>query len=96
MEFNYACRDITNFELIKQNFDLAGYVLPKLIFWNVTSRGMQTPVMQDENGVYLVSGYSPSIFEKAINAQACSPIEMMLEVLNNERYNKLDEVLASV
>ena len=93
MEFNCACRDITNFDLIKQNFDLAGYILPKLIFWNVASRGMQTPVMLDENGVYLVSGYSPSIFEKAINAQTCFPIEMMLEVLNNERYNKLDEVL---
>ena len=96
MEFDCADRNFTNFHTIQNKFNDAGYILPKLIFWNVASRGQQAPVTKDERGVYLVSGYSPSIFQKAINAVAVTPIEMMLEVLNCERYNQLDSVLTDI
>ena len=96
MQFDCCVEGATNFEIAKQNFDLAGYIMPKIIFWNVNSRGSINPVTQNEEGVYLVSGCSPSIFEKAINASATTAEEMMLEVLNGERYNKLDEVLSVV
>ena len=86
----------TNFEIAKQNFDLAGYTLPKIIFWNVDSKGKQAPVEKNEQGVYLVSGCSPSVFEKAINASAQTPMEMLLEILSNERYAPLDTALAEV
>ena len=35
-------------------------------FWNVNSCNDQTPVTQNDKGVFLVSGCSPSIFEKAV------------------------------
>ena len=98
MEFNQCMDDgdVTNFESAQRKFAAKGYTLPKIIFWNVSSRGKQAPVTKDEKGVYLVSGYSPSIFEKAINATAVSPIEMMMEVLDNPRYTSVKEVLAAL
>lgn len=88
MEFN-ACTSGRNFDGIRRKYEAAGYKLPLLVFWNVSSRNNQTPVTQDENGVYLVSGCSPSIFEKAVKAQAATPYEMMLEVLNGPRYEPI-------
>ena len=95
MEFNRCMDDgdLTNFERAKGRFEMFGYTLPKVIFWNVASRNLQAPVTKDEKGVYLVSGCSPSIFEKAINATAVSPIEMMMEVLDNPRYAPVKEAL---
>lgn len=88
MEFN-ACTSGRNFDGIRRKYEAAGYALPTLIFWNVSSRNDQTPVTKDENGVYLVSGCSPSIFEKAVQAKATTPLEMMVEVLNGPRYEPI-------
>jgi hypothetical protein len=89
MEFDYCVTNNTNLEVIKAKYAVSGYTLPTLIFWNVDSRNDQTPVTMDEKGTYLVSGCSPSIFEKAIKAQATTPMEMMLEVLNGPRYEPI-------
>lgn len=89
MEFNACCEMHTNFEHIKLKYQKAGYEMPKLVFWNVNSRNNQTPVTQDEQGTYLVSGCSPSIFSKAINTTATTPMELMLEVLNGPRYERV-------
>jgi hypothetical protein len=89
MEFDSCVTNNTNLEVIKAKYAASGYTLPTIIFWNVDSRNDQTPVTMDEKGTYLVSGCSPSIFEKAIKAQACSPIEMCLEVLNGPRYEPI-------
>ena len=96
MEFDRCMRDssLTNFESAKRKFADAGYELPKVVFWNVASRGQQAPVTKDEKGVYLVSGCSPSIFQKAVNATAVSPIEMLMEVLDNPRYAPVKEAVA--
>lgn len=88
MEFN-SCTSGRNFDGIRRQYEAAGYKLPTLIFWNVNSRNDQTPVTKDQSGVYLVSGCSPSIFEKAVKAQATTPYEMMLEVLNGPRYEPI-------
>ena len=89
MEFDYCVTNNTNLEVIKAKYAVSGYTLPTIIFWNVDSRNDQTPVTMDEKGTYLVSGCSPSIFEKAIKAQATTPMEMMLEVLNGPRYEPI-------
>lgn len=88
MEFN-ECGEHTNLEALKVKYAQAGYVIPKVVFWNVASRNKQTPVTQDERGTYLVSGCSPAIFTKAINTKACTPMQLMLEVLNGPRYERV-------
>jgi len=83
----------TNFELIKAKYARAGYPMPTLVFWNVASRGKQTPVTKDERGVYLVSGASPSIFTAALNTKAVTPTDLMKDVLNSNRYAAIEEAL---
>ena len=95
MEFNSSNvgGNRTNFEVIKRKFADAGYEMPILIFWNVASRRNNSPVTKDEHGVFLVAGASPSIYKATINAKAVTPLEMMLEALNVDRYAAVEEAL---
>ena len=59
--------------------------MPKVVFWNVASRNIQSPVEMNEQGVTLVSGCNPRIFSM-VTEDKCTPYEYMLDVLNQERY----------
>ena len=65
--------------------------MPLLVFWNVDSRQDNVPVTQNEKGVILVSGASPTIFKMVM--QKTTPHEFMLSVLNSERYKPLEKAL---
>lgn len=93
MQFNSATGNFTNFEAVQSKYARAGYEMPTIIFWNVSSRNNETPVTKDANGVYLVSGASPSIYQSAIKAKAVTPTELMIEVLTSERYAPVMEAL---
>lgn len=90
MEFNYCTRDagLTNFDYAKKIYEKAGYELPKLVFWNVASRKLQVPVRMNEQGVTLVSGCSPKIFEQVLSNET-DPYSFMLEVVKSKRYEKI-------
>ena len=87
MEFNYCVKNsgATNFENAKAQFEAAGYKLPRVVFWNVQSRNTQQPVTQNEQGVALVSGCTPRIFNMLANGQL-SPMGYMMVILGAERY----------
>ena len=57
-------------------------------FWNVASRNRQQPVKQNEQGVALISGATPRIFEMVAGGKL-SPYTFMLEILEKERYAKI-------
>ncbi len=90
MEFNCCVRNAgaTNFENAKVKFAVHGYQLPKIVFWNVQNRNTQQPVTQNEQGVALVSGCTPRIFNM-ISAGGLSPLGYMMEILGAERYAKI-------
>lgn len=90
MEFDCCAQnaDITNFEYAKKIFEEAGYLLPKVVFWNVASRKMQIPVTQNEHGVTLVSGCTAKVFEQILTDNA-NPYTYMLEIIESERYEKI-------
>ena len=90
MEFDYCAEgaDITNFEYAKKIFADAGYQLPRVVFWNVQSRNQQQPVTQNEQGVALVSGCSPRIFNM-LKSGILSPLGYMLDILGAERYQRI-------
>ena len=89
MEFDACTNWETNYEVIKDMYELNNYQMPTLVFWNVEARQNQAPVTCDENGVFLVSGCSPSIFESIMASKVITPIDLMLEVLNKERYSRV-------
>ena len=93
MEFDYCADDanLTNFEYAKKLFEDAGYKLPEVVFWNVSSRNRQQPVTKNEQGVLLVSGCTPRLFAMMTDGSLSdrAPYEFMLEVLMSERYEKI-------
>ena len=91
MQFNSACdsNDVTNFQYIDNLYANAGYTRPTLVFWNVNVKN-NTPVTKDDMNTFLISGCSPSILKYALNTQCVTPVELMLEVLNNERYKYIE------
>lgn len=90
MEFNCCVRNAgaTNFENARAKFEAHGYQLPRIVFWNVQSRNAQQPVTQNEQGVALVSGCTPRIFNMLSNGML-SPLGYMLDILAAERYAKI-------
>ena len=89
MEFDSCSRgaDLSNFEYARLQYARCGYRLPNIVFWNVQSRHVQQPVTRDERGVALVSGYTPRLFTQVATGK--TPYQLMLEVLNGERYRQL-------
>lgn len=93
MEFDSACGQHTNFQHVQMKYRAAGYSMPVIVFWNVMSRNTQTPVTQDEAGTILVSGLSATVFKNAINAKVVTPMDAMLEVLQDERYQAVEKAV---
>lgn len=84
MEFNSACDRHTNLEVIRSKYNEAGYELPSIVFWNVNSSGRNLPAQADEQGIAMVSGFSPVVFKMAVENK--SPEEVMFDTINSERY----------
>lgn len=89
MQFDMATgryRNNTNYDAIDQMFVDAGYKRPALVFWNVNAQPNQAPATYNEVGVQLVSGCSPVIFKNLLQNVQTTAYDLMLDVLNNERY----------
>ena len=88
--FNY---DKTLFEKIQMEYQCCGYKLPKIVFWNVDSRGNKTiPIQQNDCGLVLCSGFSVNIF-KMLLGDELDPYQALLKILNNKRYQPIEEAL---
>nr|DAY73646.1 MAG TPA: protein of unknown function (DUF2828) [Caudoviricetes sp.] len=87
MEFNYCCRGVTNFEAIKAKYARAGYNMPQLVFWNVTSRQQgNIPVQVTDSGVALVSGFSPAVLQGVLSGEM-NPVSVVEKLVCVERYD---------
>lgn len=79
----------TNFEVMKDKFEAAGYKMPQTVWWQVDSRQNNVPVKFNDAGVALVSGSHPSILKKITNLKQLSPLGLMLEAINDKRYDRI-------
>jgi len=84
----------TLFETIAGDFKRYGYMLPKLVFWNVNSRTNVVPVKENKYGVVLVSGFSVNVCKMVLNG-SLDPYSCLVEQLNSERYARVEEALAA-
>ena len=94
MEFDEATSDNCwdkvekpNFQIIKEKFEKAGYTMPRLVFWNVNSRNDNIPMTMNDDGVQLVSGATPYLFELLLENKFVGAYELMLQELNKEIYD---------
>lgn len=91
MQFNACVRhDDSAMEMIRRKYEKAGYVIPRVVFWNVASRGNDSPARFDERGVALVSGFSPAIMKSVLgNSKDFDPFNIMLKTIDSDRYNAI-------
>lgn len=86
----------TLFQNISKAFNDAGYVLPKLIFWNVNSRTKAVPVTPNDGfPCALVSGFSPSIVKMVMSNEA-DPYSVVVNAIMDKRYDFVSEVIHKV
>jgi hypothetical protein len=87
MEFDQCSEyDDAVMQMIQRKYETAGYVVPNIIFWNLNARKSNIPVKYNDNGVALISGFSPSIMSSILKAEAITPIDVMLQTINSPRY----------
>ena len=100
MEFDMAVHgklDNRLFTEIAHGFNQNGYNLPRLIFWNVNSRTGTIPVIENDLGVALVSGFSVNIVKMVISGEL-DPYKCLVDQLMSDRYNRIvlqDEILVN-
>jgi hypothetical protein len=91
MEFNQASRHSESaIQMIRRMYDESGYSLPQIIFWNIQSRNKNFPVRCDESGTALISGLSPSIVKSVLGGKQMTPVSIMNETINSERYSIIE------
>lgn len=74
------------YEEMRHKFKKAGYTIPNVVFWNVNSRHDVFHADKDRKGVQLVSGSSATTFKQLMKCIGMTPVEMMMKVINSERY----------
>jgi hypothetical protein len=91
MEFNQATgRNNSAIQMIREEYENSGYQLPGIIFWNIQSRGDNFPVRFNESGTALISGFSPSILKSILGGKELSPVLIMTETIESERYKMIE------
>lgn len=72
-------------DMIERKYEAAGYVMPKIVFWNLNSHS-NVPVEFNRKGVALISGFSPAIMKSVLAATEFTPRSIMLDTINVPRY----------
>lgn len=91
MEFNSAISspiDGRLFTAIKNKYQNAGYKMPRLVFWNVNSRTQTIPIIENELGVALISGFSVNLVKMCMSGKT-DAYECLVEQLMSKRYEKI-------
>lgn len=102
MEFDSAIDkkvDEKLFDAINKKYTEAGYSMPRLIFWNVCGRTDTIPMVNNEEGLCLLSGFSQNAMKIAAAKDADGktirdPYESLVQVLNSERYAAVAEAVS--
>ncbi len=101
MQFDQATRNYGSFrsvsqgynptalEMIRHKYEVAGFSMPVLVFWNLNASYGNAPATSSENGIVMISGFSPSIMKAvlAMDIDSISPYSMMMSVLDSDRYS---------
>lgn len=84
MQFN-SYGNKTNYEGMRDQFEKAGYDMPKVIWWNLNDYGNK-PVTFNQSGTALVSGFSPALMKSILKGEMITPVQVMDNVIMDDRY----------
>lgn len=90
MQFNEASkRNVPHFENIRNKFAQAGYIAPKLVFWNLDGAHSNYPAEASTDDVAMVSGFSPAALKSVLSGKQITPEDVMVDTVGVERYSLL-------
>ena len=85
----YSATNMTFYDEMKERYEVHGYKLPHIIFWNVRGTGT-FHTTSDTKGVTMISGQSTTSFKNFLMAiEGSTPVDFMLNVINSERYQMI-------
>ena len=93
--YNPITIENTNFEEIERKYKEAGYERPGIVFWNVNSRSNTIPMRENDNGIVLVSGFSPSSI-KAVMSGELDPYKALLACITVPRYDRVVDAIKRI
>lgn len=88
----------THFQIIRHNFEAAGYAPPRIVCWNLHAEYRDYHATAHEVGVVQLSGWSPAVL-KAIQGAGVTvetPYMGMRRLLDDPRYDAVRTILAAV
>ena len=89
MQFDQCARyDDSAMQMIARKYADAGYAMPNIVFWNLNAHD-NVPAKFNDNGVALVSGFSPAIVKGVLAADLdnFTPEAIMLKTIMSDRYD---------
>ena len=85
--------DESLFDYIAKEYANAGYMLPRIIFWNVAGQtGNGVPMQQNELGVVLMSGFNIQLLDMIMLGKT-DPYEAILDIINSDRYQPVEDAI---
>ena len=70
--------------------------MPRLIFWNVCGRTDTIPMIKNEQGICLLSGFSVNAMKIAADREKKDPYESLIAILDSARYEKVGEAIREI
>ncbi|TMW63956.1 hypothetical protein Poli38472_014661 [Pythium oligandrum] len=88
MQFNSADNNFeTNYEVLRKDFEDAGYKVPQVVFWNLNGSTRDVPVTSDQANVSLISGFSTAMIKSVLFGEEITPLQTVLNVVTDPRYD---------
>ncbi|KAI3942644.1 hypothetical protein MKW98_014231 [Papaver atlanticum] len=81
----------TDYRVIQKKFRAKGYRVPEIVFWNLRDSSA-TPVLGEQKGVALVSGFSKNmlkLFLESGSVKELQPIALMEKAISGAEYSNL-------
>ena len=81
----------TAFDAVKLMYDVAGYAMPQIVFWNLRDTHSSFPVRKDTPGVAMMAGFSAEMLKLFLDDAPMTPYSMMLRAVEKYKVVVVDE-----
>lgn len=83
-----------NYETVKKWYKLAGYEMPRMIYWNVKDSITDYSVTVNDYGTIIISGFSIIILQSIIETGEFNPYMMLRKTIDGQRYVPIRQALS--
>lgn len=99
--------DVPLFEQIKKKWADRGYELPRMVFWEVNGNVTQYPMVENDRGLIILSGFSTNNLDMVLNGEfekevvnketgevtkaTMTPAEQLAKILSKPRYDAVEK-----